>query len=177
LLLASTSPRRRALLEASGIPFTAVSPDVSEVTPARGDPTAIALQNAEQKARAVAGDLVLAADTVVALGDLLLHKPKDDADARNTLRTLSGTTHVVVTAIALRIRGELHTECVETKVTMRPLSSEEIAAYVATGESHGKAGAYAIQEHGDQFVERLDGPYDNVVGLPMDAVRDLLRRA
>jgi len=177
LLLASTSPRRRALLEASGIPFTAVSPDVEEHAPERGDAAAVALQNAEAKARAVSGDLVLAADTVVALQDLLLHKPQDDADARRILRALSGTTHVVMTAIALRVRGQLHTACVETRVTMRSLSSDEIDDYVATGESRGKAGAYAIQEHGDRFVERLEGPYDNVVGLPMDAVRALLRHA
>ena len=177
LLLASTSPRRRALLEAAGIPFTAVSPEVEETAPERGDPAAVALENAEAKARAVRGDLVLAADTVVALDGLLLHKPRDDADARRILRALSGTTHVVVTAIALRVRGDVHTACVETRVTMRSLSDTEIDAYVATGESKGKAGAYAIQEHGDRFVERLDGPYDNVVGLPMDAVRELLRRA
>jgi septum formation protein len=93
------------------------------------------------------------------------------------LRALSGTTHRVVTGVALRTPGAMLVRSVETRVTMRPLSSDEIAAYVASGESAGKAGAYAIQESADRFVDRVDGPFDNVVGLPVATVRAMLARA
>jgi septum formation protein len=177
LVLASASPRRRALLEAAGIPFVVREPRVTEDEPERGDPRAVALRNAVAKAEAVEGDAVLAADTVVACGDRLLGKPGDEAHAREILELLSGTTHRVVTAVALRHGGVLWTRTVETLVTMRRLEPAEIEAYARSGEAMGKAGAYAIQETADRFVTRLQGPYDNVVGLPVDAVRDLLREA
>ena len=175
LILASASPRRRALLEEAGIEFTVVVPDVSEST--GSDPHAVAVDNARRKASAVPGDLVLGADTVVATDQGLLGKPTDPADARAMLRRLSATTHRVVTGVALRASGDVYTDSVETRVTMRPLTDEEIDAYVSSGESMGKAGAYAIQESADRFVVSLDGPYDNVVGLPVDAVRALLTKA
>ena len=177
LVLASGSPRRRALLEEAGIAFRVVVPDVAEDEPERGDPRAVALANARRKASAVPGDLVLAADTVVAVGDRLLGKPRDEAHARDLLRALSGTTHSVVTGVALKARGRILTRAVETRVTMRPLAGAEIAAYAASQEGMGKAGGYAIQETADRFVTALDGPFDNVVGLPVDAVRELLRQA
>ncbi|MHC4959315.1 MAG: Maf family protein [Planctomycetota bacterium] len=177
LTLASGSPRRKALLEAAGIPFRVVVPNVVEDSRDTGDAHAVARANAERKARAVAGDLVLGADTVVAVGDRLLGKPRDDAHARDLLRALSGTTHRVVTGIALAVNRVVHVSSVETRVTMRALSDEEIDRYVASGESRGKAGAYAIQETADRFVTALDGPYDNVVGLPVDEVRRLLSEA
>ncbi len=93
------------------------------------------------------------------------------------LRRLSGTTHRVVTGVAVSWEGGVEVVSVETRVTMRVLSEAEIAAYVASGESMGKAGAYAIQESADRFVTELSGPFDNVVGLPMDATRSLLRKA
>jgi septum formation protein len=175
LVLASGSPRRRRLLEEAGIPFDVVPSGVEEPPVARGDPHEVALAHARRKAAAVAGECVLAADTVVAVGDRLLGKPADDGEARAMLRLLSGTTHRVVTAVVVRVRGDVRTASVETRVTMRALTEAEIDAYVATGEPTGKAGAYAIQESGDRFVVRLDGPFDNVVGLPVDAVRGLLR--
>jgi septum formation protein len=177
LILASGSPRRRALLEEANIPFRVVVPAVEEDEPERGDARAVALANARRKALAVPGDLVLAADTVVALGDRLLGKPRDETHARELLRALSGTTHAVVTAVALKAMGQLHERCVETRVTMRALREAEIDAYARSGEGMGKAGAYAIQETADRFVTRLDGPFDNVVGLPVAAVRELLREA
>ncbi len=177
LTLASASPRRRRLLAEAGIPCSVQVPRVGEEAPERGDPHAVALRNAHAKARAVPGGAVLAADTVVALGDRLLGKPSDGPDARRILATLSGTTHRVVTGVVLRAAGRLFERSVETGVTMRPLSEEEIDGYVASGEPMGKAGAYAVQETGDRFVVALDGPFDNVVGLPMDAVRALLREA
>jgi len=174
LVLASGSPRRLALLTAAGIACRVVVPDVPELEPERGDPHAVALENARRKALAVTGDAVIGADTVVAVGDLLLGKPADGADARRMLATLQGTTHRVVTAVVLVVAGQVSSRCVETRVTMRPLTPAAIEAYVATGEAMGKAGAYAIQETADRFVTRLDGPYDNVVGLPVEAVRALL---
>jgi len=177
LVLASGSARRRELLARAGIPFVAVTPSVDELAPERGDPHAVARANARRKAQAVPGDAVLAADTVVALGDRLIGKPRDDRDARAILRGLSGTTHRVVTAVALRTPRGLLEGSVETRVTMRPLSDAEIDEYVATGEAAGKAGAYAVQESGDRFVLAMDGPYDNVVGLPVECVRALFRQA
>jgi septum formation protein len=177
LVLASASERRRALLAGAGIAFRAVEPGVEEESPERGDPHAVALRNARRKALAVRGDAVLAADTVVALGDRLFGKPSDDAEARATLRALAGTTHRVVTAVVLVAGGALFEGSAETRVTMRSLADAEIDAYVASGEARGKAGAYAIQETGDRFVTAVDGPFDNVVGLPMEVVRALLREA
>jgi septum formation protein len=177
LVLASASPRRRVLLEAAGIEFTVVPATVEEDAAARGDPHAVAVANACRKAAAVAGGAVLGADTVVAVGDRLLGKPKDADHARALLRALSGTTHRVVTGVALKTPAGIHTRSVETQVTMRNLTDEEIAAYVSTGEAMGKAGAYAIQETADRFVVRLEGPYDNVVGLPVAAVRELMGEA
>ena len=177
LVLASASPRRQALLSEAGFRFRVVVPEVEELDPERGDPFHVALFNATCKAMAVEEEPVLAADTVVALGDRLLGKPADDDEAREFLGLLSGTTHSVVTGVALRHDGAITSGCVETRVTMRPIEPAEIEAYVASGESQGKAGAYAIQESGDRFVETIDGPYDNVVGLPVDLVRRLLEEA
>lgn len=177
LVLASASPRRRALLEEAGIGFVVVLPAVEEDAVGRGDPHSVAMANARRKAAAVAGGAVLAADTVVAVGDRLLGKPRDAAHARALLRTLSGTTHRVVTGVALKTPDGIRTRSVETHVTMRTITDEEIAAYVSSGEAMGKAGAYAIQETADRFVVRLEGPYDNVVGLPVATVRELMREA
>jgi len=177
LVLASASPRRRALLEEAGIPFRVVVPAVPEHEPAHGDPHAVAAENARRKAEAVDGDPVLGADTVVAVGDRLLGKPRDDREAAELLRALSGTTHRVVTGVALKAGGRLRVRTVETFVTMRRLSEDEIAAYARSGEGMGKAGGYAIQETADRFVVRVRGPHDNVVGLPVDTVRELLREA
>ena len=177
LLLASASPRRQALLRAAGIDFRVVVPRVEEHNPERGDAHAVAVANARAKAESVTGETVLAADTVVCLGDRLLGKPTDGQDARRILSLLSGTTHGVVTGVALRHRRRLATRSVETRVSMRPWTAEELDAYVASGEAMGKAGAYAIQESADRFVTALDGPYDNVVGLPVGTVRELLDEA
>lgn len=177
LVLASASPRRRALLEEAGIDFVVRPAAVGEEQAEHGDPHAVAIGNARRKAAAVAGDAVLGADTVVALGDRLLGKPEDERQARRFLRALSGTTHRVVTGVALKTPAAVATRSVETRVTMRTLTDEEIASYVSSGEAMGKAGAYAIQETADRFVTAIEGPYDNVVGLPMATVRELLKEA
>lgn len=126
--------------------------------------------------------VVLAADTLVAASGEVLGKPVDAADATRMLRLLSGTRHPVHTAVAVARRNNgtaaaITVAVVTTWVTMRALTDDEIAGYVATGNPMDKAGAYAIQEIGDRFVERIDGPFDNVVGLPMDTTRRLLVEA
>jgi len=177
LILASASERRCRLLRDAGIPFVARPAPVAEHDPERGDPHAVALENARRKVAAVEGETVLGADTVVAVGRRLLGKPSSDDDARASLRLLSGTTHSVVTAVVLRHGGRLLERTVETRVTMRAWTDDEIEAYVTSGEGRGKAGAYAIQESADRFVTALDGPWDNVVGLPVEIVRNLLADA
>jgi septum formation protein len=167
LILASASPRRRQLLAQIGVAFEVDVADVDE----GDDPRA----NALAKARAVAARhrgedaVVLGADTEVVLDGDVLGKPADDADAREMLRRLSGRTHAVVTAYALvdcTTDDEL-VRSVETGVTFRPLTGDEIDAYVATGEPLDKAGAYGIQGRGAVLVDRIDGDYFTVVGLPL----------
>ena len=183
LVLASQSPRRRELLAALGLEL--------EVRPAHADeavhpgerPRDYVLRVARQKARAVAGDVVLAADTAVVLGDEALGKPDGADDARRMLRALSGTLHQVLTAVVVLRRagaaagaGEWHA-VVSTDVRFAPLGEEEIAWYVATGEPLDKAGAYAIQGAGGAFVRAVTGSVSNVVGLPLAETADLLRQA
>ena len=141
-----------------------------------GDPAAVAERNARRKATAVPGDLVLGADTVVALDGVIYGKPADEAQAREYLGALNGRAHEVVGAIALAERGEVVATAVETtRVTFRRRTDDEIAAYVATGEWVGRAGGYAIQEEGGSFmVERIEGYYLNVVGLPLERLKVLL---
>ena len=182
LLLASASPRRQRLLGEAGIAFVAQPADVVEQSPAHGDPHAVARANAALKADAVAREFgasfVLGADTVVALpsanGWDLLGKPRDRAEARAMLERLAGTRHLVVTGLVLIGGGRRLVRSVETGVEMRALTDAELDAYAASGEGMGKAGGYAIQESADRFVTRLDGPFDNVVGLPVETVRELL---
>jgi len=174
LILASASPQRRAILAEAGIPFEVRPANVEEET--AGDPAEVAARNARRKATAVPGDLVLGADTVVALDGTIYGKPADEAQARGYLRALSGRTHQVIGAIALAENGDVVATAVETtKVTFRRRSDEEIARYVATGEWAGRAGGYAIQEEGGSFmVERIEGDYLNVVGLPLDRLKELI---
>jgi septum formation protein len=175
LILASASPQRRAILAEAGIQFEVRPADVEEET--AGDPAEVAELNARRKATAVPGELVLGADTVVALEGRILGKPRDEAEAREYLGRRNGRTHDVVGAIALAEDGEVVATAVETtKVAFRRRSDAEIAEYVATGEWVGRAGGYAIQEEGGSFmVERIDGDYLNVVGLPLDRLKQLLQ--
>ncbi len=187
IVLASASPRRRALLEAAGFTFETRPADVDEGLDA-GTPAEIgAVMLAARKARAVATAVprdagwVLAADTVVALdhpaGDRLLGKPADEREARAMLSALSGSRHRVVTGVcALRTLDRVEATGFErTFVTMRKIAPDEIRAYVDSGEWRDKAGGYAIQENADRFVTRLEeGGFDNVVGLPVGLARELL---
>lgn len=180
LVLASQSPRRRELLAQLGIPLE-VRPAQADETVLPGEaPIAYVLRVAREKARAVAGDLVLAADTAVVLGAEVLGKPADRDDARRMLRALSGTVHEVLTAVCVRrVRPEPAAELdavVATRVRFAPLSPTEIEWYVGTGEPLDKAGAYAIQGSGGAFVLSVEGSVSNVVGLPLAETAELLRR-
>jgi septum formation protein len=181
LVLASQSPRRRELLGQLGLALE-VRPAHADESVAPGEPPRdYVLRVARDKARAVAGELVLAADTAVVLGGEVLGKPADEADARRMLGALSGTEHEVLTAVVVR-RGapapalELDA-LVATKVRFARLSAREIDWYVATGEPLDKAGAYAIQGAGGAFVLSVEGSVSNVVGLPLAETAALLRRA
>jgi septum formation protein len=140
-----------------------------------GDPAAVAETNARRKATAIAGDLVLGADTVVALDGVIYGKPADAAQAREYLGRLNGRTHDVVGAIALARAGEVVATAVETtRVTFKACDDATLDGYVATGEWDGRAGGYAIQGEGGRLVERIDGDYLNVVGLPLERLKILL---
>jgi septum formation protein len=162
LILASTSPQRRAILEQLAVPFEIVVPEFVEAPD--GDPR----EHAAGKARSVdgAGRPVLGVDTVVICGGRRIGKPRDAADAARMLGALGGRTHEVVSGLCLRTPEweELHAET--TTVTFRPLSAADVERYLAAGEWEGRAGAYAIQGLGASLVERIDGDYLNVVGLP-----------
>jgi septum formation protein len=183
LILASGSPRRVALLGEVGVPFQTVVSDAPETIDPGLTPEVQAVVLAERKARAVASQfeagIVLGADTIVILKGHLLGKPVDDADATRMLRRLSGREHRVVTGIAVidAATGSVNTSDVTSIVRFRALSDREIAAYVATGEPRGKAGAYAIQGIGAGLVSALDGCFTNVVGLPLCETARLLRAA
>jgi septum formation protein len=173
LVLASRSPRRAELLRAAGIDFTVRSVEIDE-TPREGEaPRHYVLRLAKEKALAVSADdneVVLAADTTVVLGSEIMGKPIDAADATRMLRALAGQKHTVITGVFLK-RGVI----ASTDVWMAPMSDAEIAEYVASGEPMDKAGAYAIQGLASRFIERIDGSYSNVVGLPVALVYRLLR--
>lgn len=181
LILASSSRRRRRLLADAGYQFKVVAPTIPEpdgrLTRLSADQQAQAL--AYFKARTVADKAgeayVLAADTLVAAGDRILGKPTDADQARRMLADLAGTRHAVITGVALlgpHRRRLIASE--RTYVTMRSVTDEELAEYVASGEWEGKAGAYAIQETADRFVDRLEGSFSNVVGLPLDLLARMI---
>ncbi|HEV2292552.1 MAG TPA: Maf family protein [Tepidisphaeraceae bacterium] len=182
-ILASASPRRQELLRSAGYEFGVVAADVDESAyPAGMLPTAIAVHLAETKAKAIAAQhpdcVVLAADTVVAFGDIPLGKPKDEADARRMLLLLSGTTHLVITAVTVAHTAESVFKTVRTMsgVRMRFLTPAELDNYIASGEWIGKAGGYGIQDR-DPFVTRIAGSHTNIVGLPMGVAKRLLAEA
>lgn len=178
LTLASTSPQRRAILEQLAIPFDVVPPDYVEHDPPDADPTELVLRHAEGKARSVHTPerLTLGVDTTVVLDDRVYGKAAHADDARHMLNELSGRTHAVVSGLCLLGAGEdvlLHER---TEVTFRVLSHDAVAAYLASGEWEGRAGAYAVQGLGGRLVERIDGDYLNVVGLPGALLVSVLER-
>ncbi len=181
LLLASASPRRADLLAAAGYTFTVVPAEVDETPLPDEPPLEYVRRLAEAKARAAVagdpGDVVLAADTTVAVDRHLLGKPEDAADAARMLGHLAGREHAVHTGVAVRRDGRLVSEVATTRVRFLPLSDAEIAWYVASTEPFGKAGGYAIQGRAARFIDWIEGSYSNVVGLPVHVVHRLLARA
>lgn len=181
LVLASGSPRRRALLSAAGLSFSVLESRLHERR-RPGEATAeFALRMARDKAAAVSRRLVdaivLGADTVVEIDGQILGKPKNDEDARAMLKMLSGRTHLVVTAFAIARGGEfLEAAAVESRVRFRELGAAEIDAYIASGDPFDKAGSYGIQNHGAGFIVSVEGSRDNVMGLPVSEVLAALAR-
>jgi septum formation protein len=182
LILASASPRRRQLLRDAGFVFEVVPADIDEDNHPPMRPADLAEHLASQKAQAVArhhpNDVVLGADTVVAFGDTVLGKPADADHARRMLRLLAGTTHVVITGVAVVRAATAFFTCsrVMSAVHMRDLSDDEINRYVASRQWEGKAGGYGIQDD-DPFVTRMSGCHTNIVGLPVPETIRLLSQA
>lgn len=187
LILASKSPRRREILTMLGVPFEIVSADAPEVIPPGADACAAVQAISAQKAAAAqallqknAGDdphrIVLGADTVVAIDGEILGKPRDRAHAAQMLRRLSGRAHSVYTGLTLLQGEKRFTGAEETRVFFRELTEEEITAYVASGEADDKAGAYALQGKGGVFVQRAEGDFFNVIGLPVQLLYTMLQQ-
>ena len=182
IILASASPRRSELLESAGVCFRVVPGDIPEEPFPGEEPVDHVLRLAEEKAREVAktteGRFFIGADTIVLCDGEIMGKPKDAADAERMLKKLSGIPHEVVTGFAVfdRERRGAIREAVRTKVYFKQLRDEEIHAYIATGCPFDKAGAYAIQGGAAHMVQRIEGSYTNVVGLPLCEVVEALRR-
>ena len=182
LILASTSPRRHALLSEAGFIFTIHAADIDESQRAGELPKPFALRLAKEKAGAVAAhyqnpaDVILAADTIVCCDDKIFGKPKNQEQARDMLTALSGRAHEVITAYCILTPTKQRVIC-DTETTVvhfRTLTDVEITAYVATGEPMDKAGAYAIQGGAKNFVKKTIGSLTNVIGLPMERITALL---
>ncbi len=182
LILASTSPRRHELLRLLGVPFAVMSPPyVEQVRPALSADRQAA-EFAEGKARsclaAPLDGLILGSDTLISLGSEVLGKPRDLAEAEAMLRRMAGKPHNIVTAVALvrAGQGSCNVEVATVRVTMKPFDEAILKAYLGTGESLGKAGAYSIQGAGGELIDHIDGDYTAAVGLPLRLVADMLRR-
>jgi septum formation protein len=180
LILASSSPRRQELLREAGFVFEVHPAHVPEERLAGEPPLQYACRLAREKAEAVAecfpGRYVLGADTIVVVGDEVLEKPRDAQDAARMLRLLSGRGHQVITAVSLvRPEGQGDTRTSTTQVYFCEVAEEEIRCYISSGEPMDKAGAYAIQGGAAQWIQRIEGEYSNVVGLPLSLVREMLR--
>lgn len=189
LVLASASPRRRDLLAQAGFTFEILPADIPEDVRSGEQPVSYVLRLAREKAEAVAASqafrslsaqcadplMVLGADTtVVAPSGEILAKPEDDRDAARMLRLLAGATHQVITGVALLCGHRIEVAAEVTHVTFLALSEQEIAAYIASGEPRGKAGAYAIQGCAARWIPRVHGCYFNVVGLPLALVASMV---
>ena len=181
VILASQSPRRRELLDLIGIAHEVIPAHIDETPFERELATVHSERLARGKASLIAerhaGALVIGADTVVVVNDTILGKPGDDADAREMLRRLSGRTHQVYSAVAIARDGMLDSEVEGVSVTFRELSAADIDAYVATGEPADKAGAYGIQGFGSTLIDRIEGDFFAVMGLPLRRLVALCERA
>lgn len=182
LILASASPRRKALLKDLGLRLKIIPPEVREIPHPKEDPVSFSKRMAEEKAGIVSSlypnKWILGADTIVVLGEKILGKPKDSQEAKRFLALLSGETHQVITGFCLKNKALNHSliQSVSTRVSFKSLSPEEIDWYVRTGEPLDKAGAYAIQGQGAFCVKNIRGSYTNVVGLPVTEVLEVLEK-
>lgn len=181
IILASGSPRRKEMLENFGLCFSTISVDIDEGLLPEESPRDAVRRLARLKADAAIqrlnGDsLVIAADTIVVLDGQVMGKPLDEEDARHKLSRLSGRSHEVITAVCVGTGEECELEDETTRVYFRPLSEEEIRAYIASGEPADKAGAYGIQGRGGLLVDRIEGCYFNVVGLPLSRLYLMLKK-
>lgn len=177
LTLASASPRRRQLLEMLGIPVRVLPSNVPEVRGPTETPLDYVERLAREKALGVRGRLVLGADTTVIVRNEVLEKPVDEDDALRMLSRLQGRTHQVVTSVALVAEARVHQATDVTNVSFRRVSEDYLRAYVATGEPMDKAGAYGIQGYGAALVERIEGDFFSVMGLPLRLVLRLMEEA
>ena len=181
IILASGSPRRKELLEQIGAGFEVLVSDAAEESGDLLEPEELVRINAVAKAKAVAAEHperpVLGADTVVSLDGHTYGKPCDKTEACRMLAAFSGRTHQVSTGSALVVKGKVYADVVTTRVTFGDMTEEEIDRYVDTGEPLDKAGAYAVQGIAARFIEKIEGSYSNVVGLPLYAVTQLARKA
>ena len=181
IILASASPRRKELLEAIGLKFEVEPSNYEEDIRSTADPHELVKSLSLAKARAVAGNhrsaLIIAADTLVVCEGRLLGKPHTETEAREMLEAINGKQHSVITGFTIMDAGDNRavSGSVETRVYVKRLTSEEIVAYVKSGEPLGKAGGYAIQGLGSVIVERIEGDYCNVVGLPLGALAESLQ--
>lgn len=178
LVLASQSPRRRELLTSAGFEFTVRMAEVDETPHAHENPEDFVQRLAQEKAGAVEcgpGEIVLGADTVVVVKGEIFGKPRDAQDAERMLLALQGRKHEVLTGVCLRSQTKTCHDYASTEVWFLPLTESDVRDYVRSGEPLDKAGAYAIQGLASKFIERIDGPYSNVVGLPVSLVWRMLR--
>jgi septum formation protein len=183
-ILASASPRRKELLEEAGLDFKTIVSDVDEslfstdgVTSAEHTMT-LALEKAKDVARKYPDQLVMGADTVVDYNGMIIGKPDDAAHAEEITRKLFSEPHLVITGVAL-VRISDNTEIVESATTVvypKQLTEEQIKDHITNGNWQGKAGAYGIQDTGDEFIERIEGSFTNVIGLPMELIKDMLEK-
>ena len=181
VILASASPRRQALLQQIDITPLVCPADFAEGSGTASQAQEVALYNAAGKCAAVAAKMgdelpVIAADTIVVIDNVILGKPQDAAAAKAMLQCLSGRTHQVITGVAVRYKGQQLSKVCVTDVSFRQLTAEEIDAYIATGEPMDKAGAYGIQGRGAVLVEKINGCYNNVVGLPLSLLYLMMQR-
>lgn len=182
IILASASPRRKEILENTKLKFDIIKSDIDEIILEKEAPIQAVMRLAFEKSMDIASknedDLIIAADTVVVLDENILGKPKDKEEAYNMIRSLSGRTHEVITGISLVNLGlsKKIIDYVVSTVKFKELSDEDIKDYIHTNESLDKAGAYGIQGYGAMLVEKIEGDYFNIVGLPISKLRDLLKK-
>lgn len=187
IVLGSSSPRRREILQMLSLPFEVISPDADENISEQLTPEKYVMTLAERKGSAVSNELlrrrdvnntlVISCDTIVYFDGKIIGKPKDTEDARRTLRSFSGKEHYVYSGLLLREGDFFVTDFCATRVKFADVSDEEIEKYLQGGEPMGKAGSYAVQERGAALVELIDGDFFNVVGLPVSTLRKMLKNS